>query len=125
MSVTSWFLVSSSGTRHRLPRELIFVGRDECELMLRVSASPSGLRGQGWARARAAHLLAAGQRRGALKRALDPQLWVCGPERVLAGGGVPASAWWTVSDRRVFRLLSGSQGIRDPPLEGAGKRTFS
>ncbi|XP_045863422.1 centrosomal protein of 170 kDa protein B isoform X4 [Meles meles] len=35
MSVTSWFLVSSSGTRHRLPRELIFVGRDECELMLR------------------------------------------------------------------------------------------
>ncbi|XP_040831457.1 centrosomal protein of 170 kDa protein B isoform X2 [Ochotona curzoniae] len=34
MSVTSWFLVSSSGTRHRLPRELIFVGRDECELML-------------------------------------------------------------------------------------------
>lgn len=37
MSVTSWFLVSSSGTRHRLPRELIFVGRDECELMLQVS----------------------------------------------------------------------------------------
>ncbi|KAM9202314.1 centrosomal protein of 170 kDa protein B isoform 3-T3 [Dugong dugon] len=34
MSVTSWFLVSSSGTRHRLPRELIFVGRDECELVL-------------------------------------------------------------------------------------------
>ncbi|XP_048218601.1 LOW QUALITY PROTEIN: centrosomal protein of 170 kDa protein B [Perognathus longimembris pacificus] len=34
MSVTSWFLVSSGGTRHRLPRELIFVGRDECELML-------------------------------------------------------------------------------------------
>ncbi|XP_028293995.1 centrosomal protein of 170 kDa protein B isoform X2 [Gouania willdenowi] len=34
MSVTSWFLVSSSGTRHRLPREMIFVGRDECELML-------------------------------------------------------------------------------------------
>nr|XP_058914810.1 centrosomal protein of 170 kDa protein B isoform X3 [Kogia breviceps] len=34
MSVTSWFLVSSSGARHRLPRELIFVGRDECELML-------------------------------------------------------------------------------------------
>ncbi|KAG8514460.1 Centrosomal protein of 170 kDa protein B [Galemys pyrenaicus] len=34
MSTTSWFLVSSSGTRHRLPRELIFVGRDECELML-------------------------------------------------------------------------------------------
>ncbi|XP_021535561.1 centrosomal protein of 170 kDa protein B isoform X1 [Neomonachus schauinslandi] len=34
MSVTSWFLVSSSGNRHRLPRELIFVGRDECELML-------------------------------------------------------------------------------------------
>ncbi|XP_042637430.1 centrosomal protein of 170 kDa protein B [Orycteropus afer afer] len=34
MSVTSWFLVSGSGTRHRLPRELIFVGRDECELVL-------------------------------------------------------------------------------------------
>ncbi|XP_072222092.1 centrosomal protein of 170 kDa protein B [Leuresthes tenuis] len=34
MSVTSWFLVSSSGTRHRLPREMIFVGRDDCELML-------------------------------------------------------------------------------------------
>ncbi|OCT64918.1 hypothetical protein XELAEV_18041156mg [Xenopus laevis] len=35
MSVTSWFLVSSSGTRHRLPREMIFVGREDCELMLR------------------------------------------------------------------------------------------
>ncbi|KAM4594614.1 centrosomal protein of 170 kDa [Fundulus diaphanus] len=34
MSLTSWFLVSSSGTRHRLPREMIFVGRDDCELML-------------------------------------------------------------------------------------------
>ncbi|KAG6933257.1 centrosomal protein 170B [Chelydra serpentina] len=34
MSVTSWFLVSSTGIRHRLPREMIFVGRDECELML-------------------------------------------------------------------------------------------
>ncbi|XP_059946891.1 centrosomal protein of 170 kDa isoform X2 [Mesoplodon densirostris] len=34
MSLTSWFLVSSGGTRHRLPREMIFVGRDECELML-------------------------------------------------------------------------------------------
>ncbi|XP_031703528.1 centrosomal protein of 170 kDa protein B isoform X1 [Anarrhichthys ocellatus] len=34
MSVTSWFLVSSSGTRHRLPQEMIFVGRDDCELML-------------------------------------------------------------------------------------------
>ncbi|XP_032479141.1 centrosomal protein of 170 kDa protein B isoform X1 [Phocoena sinus] len=34
MSATSWFLVSGSGTRHRLPRELIFVGRDECELVL-------------------------------------------------------------------------------------------
>ncbi|XP_030622548.1 centrosomal protein of 170 kDa protein B [Chanos chanos] len=34
MSLTSWFLVSSSGTRHRLPREMIFVGREECELML-------------------------------------------------------------------------------------------
>ncbi|KAG5857631.1 hypothetical protein ANANG_G00021470 [Anguilla anguilla] len=28
MSVTSWFLVSSS------PREMIFVGREDCELML-------------------------------------------------------------------------------------------
>ncbi|XP_042669893.1 centrosomal protein of 170 kDa protein B isoform X7 [Centrocercus urophasianus] len=34
MSVTSWFLVSSAGIRHRLPREMIFVGRDDCELML-------------------------------------------------------------------------------------------
>nr|XP_040025732.1 centrosomal protein of 170 kDa protein B isoform X1 [Gasterosteus aculeatus aculeatus] len=34
MSVTSWFLVGSSGTRHRLPREMIFVGREDCELML-------------------------------------------------------------------------------------------
>ncbi|XP_036405842.1 centrosomal protein of 170 kDa protein B-like [Megalops cyprinoides] len=34
MSVTSWFLVSSSSTRHRLPREMIFVGREDCELML-------------------------------------------------------------------------------------------
>lgn len=36
MSVTSWFLVSSAGIRHRLPREMIFVGRDDCELMLQV-----------------------------------------------------------------------------------------
>ncbi|XP_075968260.1 centrosomal protein of 170 kDa protein B [Anarhichas minor] len=34
MSVTSWFMVSSSGTRHRLPKEMIFVGREDCELML-------------------------------------------------------------------------------------------
>ncbi|XP_066238064.1 centrosomal protein of 170 kDa isoform X7 [Saccopteryx leptura] len=34
MSLTSWFLVSSGGIRHRLPREMIFVGRDDCELML-------------------------------------------------------------------------------------------
>ncbi|XP_061559603.1 centrosomal protein of 170 kDa protein B isoform X4 [Phycodurus eques] len=34
MSVTSWFLVSSSGTRHRLPKEMIFVGREDCELVL-------------------------------------------------------------------------------------------
>ncbi|KAG7461242.1 hypothetical protein MATL_G00208010 [Megalops atlanticus] len=34
MSVTSWFLVSSSSMRHRLPREMIFVGREDCELML-------------------------------------------------------------------------------------------
>lgn len=37
MSITSWFLVSSGGTRHRLPRELIFVGREDCELVLQVS----------------------------------------------------------------------------------------
>uniref|UniRef100_A0A803WAK1 Centrosomal protein 170B n=1 Tax=Ficedula albicollis TaxID=59894 RepID=A0A803WAK1_FICAL len=36
MSVTSWFLVSSTGIRHRLPREMIFVGRDDCELMLQT-----------------------------------------------------------------------------------------
>lgn len=47
MSVTSWFLVSSSGTRHRLPRELIFVGRDECELMLQVSVGTCAGRGGG------------------------------------------------------------------------------
>ncbi|XP_067115953.1 centrosomal protein of 170 kDa [Osmerus mordax] len=34
MSLTSWFLVSGGGTKHRLPREMIFVGRDDCELML-------------------------------------------------------------------------------------------
>ncbi|XP_078090112.1 centrosomal protein of 170 kDa protein B isoform X2 [Mustelus asterias] len=34
MSVTSWFLVSSCGSRHRLPKEMIFVGREDCELML-------------------------------------------------------------------------------------------
>ncbi|XP_069561065.1 centrosomal protein of 170 kDa [Brachyistius frenatus] len=34
MSLTSWFLVSGGGIRHRLPREMIFVGRDDCELML-------------------------------------------------------------------------------------------
>uniref|UniRef100_A0A3Q2YTX2 Centrosomal protein 170B n=1 Tax=Hippocampus comes TaxID=109280 RepID=A0A3Q2YTX2_HIPCM len=34
MSVTSWFLVSGSGARHRLPKEMIFVGREDCELML-------------------------------------------------------------------------------------------
>lgn len=39
MSLTSWFLVSSGGTRHRLPREMIFVGRDDCELMLQVIGS--------------------------------------------------------------------------------------
>lgn len=121
MSVTSWFLVSSSGTRHRLPRELIFVGRDECELMLQVSRS--GRRRRGWARARPPVLLAAGHWRGALQAALAPQVAACGPERGLARW-VPASASRTVSDRRVLRLFSGSQGIRDPPLEGAGKRTY-
>lgn len=39
MSLTSWFLVSGGGTRHRLPREMIFVGRDDCELMLQVRLS--------------------------------------------------------------------------------------
>ncbi|XP_066520262.1 centrosomal protein of 170 kDa [Hoplias malabaricus] len=34
MSLTSWFLVNGGGTRHRLPKEMIFVGRDDCELML-------------------------------------------------------------------------------------------
>uniref|UniRef100_A0A4W5KMR5 Centrosomal protein 170Ab n=1 Tax=Hucho hucho TaxID=62062 RepID=A0A4W5KMR5_9TELE len=34
MSVSSWFLVSGGGMRHRLPWEMIFVGRDDCELML-------------------------------------------------------------------------------------------
>ena len=48
MSVTSWFLVSSSGTRHRLPRELIFVGRDECELLLQVSVGTRAGRGRGY-----------------------------------------------------------------------------
>lgn len=44
MSVTSWFLVSSSGTRHRLPREMIFVGREDCELMLQVRLICAGVR---------------------------------------------------------------------------------
>ncbi|CAM9972695.1 unnamed protein product [Lampetra planeri] len=34
MSVTWWFLVGAGGTRHRLPRELIFAGREDCELVL-------------------------------------------------------------------------------------------
>lgn len=41
MSLTSWFLVSGGGTRHRLPREMIFVGRDDCELMLQVQCCDS------------------------------------------------------------------------------------
>lgn len=41
MSLTSWFLVSGGGTRHRLPREMIFVGRDDCELMLQVQCCNS------------------------------------------------------------------------------------
>ncbi|XP_047561736.1 centrosomal protein of 170 kDa isoform X1 [Lutra lutra] len=41
MSLTSWFLVSSGGTRHRLPREMIFVGRDDCELMLQKNSFQS------------------------------------------------------------------------------------
>lgn len=43
MSLTSWFLVSGGGTRHRLPREMIFVGRDDCELMLQVRSLPLSL----------------------------------------------------------------------------------
>lgn len=39
MSLTSWFLVSGGGIRHRLPREMIFVGREDCELMLQVTWS--------------------------------------------------------------------------------------
>uniref|UniRef100_S4R6H2 Centrosomal protein 170Aa n=1 Tax=Petromyzon marinus TaxID=7757 RepID=S4R6H2_PETMA len=34
MSETWWFLVGAGGTRHRLPRELIFAGREDCELVL-------------------------------------------------------------------------------------------
>uniref|UniRef100_A0A8C4WU38 FHA domain-containing protein n=1 Tax=Eptatretus burgeri TaxID=7764 RepID=A0A8C4WU38_EPTBU len=34
VSIPSWFLVNKSGTRHRLPKEMIFVGREDCELML-------------------------------------------------------------------------------------------
>lgn len=45
MSLTSWFLVSGGGTRHRLPREMIFVGRDDCELMLQVGTVPRLLQG--------------------------------------------------------------------------------
>lgn len=50
MSITSWFLVSSGGTRHRLPRELIFVGREDCELVLQVSPgiSPPWTRRRLW-----------------------------------------------------------------------------
>lgn len=44
MSLTSWFLVSGGGTRHRLPREMIFVGRDDCELMLQVRRHLPALR---------------------------------------------------------------------------------
>lgn len=43
MSLTSWFLVSGGGTRHRLPREMIFVGRDDCELMLQVQCCNSAV----------------------------------------------------------------------------------
>jgi hypothetical protein len=67
MSVTSWFLVSSSGTRHRLPRELIFVGRDECELMLQVSVGTHAGRGGG----------PPGEEAWASAWALDPQ-WARG-----------------------------------------------
>lgn len=37
----------------------------------------------------------------------------------------PASAYWSFSDRKVFRRLSGSQGTGDPPLEGAGNLSIS
>lgn len=101
MSVTSWFLVSSGGTRHRLPRELIFVGRDECELMLQVSVSPSG----GRTRAGKAPIpLPAGRLGRALAAALDPQVGLCRPECVLTRL-VPGSAYWSFSDRKVCGLL--------------------
>ena len=31
-----WYLSSSNGSRHRLPREMLFVGRQDCELVLEV-----------------------------------------------------------------------------------------
>ena len=74
MSFTSWFLVSSSGTRHRLPRELIFVGRDECELMLQVSGHPRRP-GQGAGRARPASCGSPAE------EALGASAWALGPQR--------------------------------------------
>lgn len=32
-----WYLTSSDGSRHRLPREMLFIGREDCELILKVS----------------------------------------------------------------------------------------
>ena len=32
-----WYLTSSNGSRHRLPCEMLFVGREDCELVLKVS----------------------------------------------------------------------------------------
>lgn len=104
MSVTSWFLVSSSGTRHRLPRELIFVGRDECELMLQVSVGTSGAEGRG----RPRRPLAAGQ---LVRRPPHGHLGL-GPAQ--AQVRVPGCR----SDQRVLRFLSASQGAGGPPLEG-------
>lgn len=99
MSVTSWFLVSSGGTRHRLPRELIFVGRDECELMLQVSRDARGAGPRGGAG-------------GRVRRAPHTSLGAAGPECVHRAGSCACAL--QLSDRKLLRLLSGSQGVRDP-----------
>ena len=31
-----WYLTGCDGSRHRLPREMLFVGRQDCELMMKV-----------------------------------------------------------------------------------------
>lgn len=86
MSVTSWFLVGSGGTRHRLPRELIFVGRDDCELMLQVRC-----RGQAEAR----------RLRPRAARASPPGPWVRG---------------WSLAVRHCVRAHMCSRGHESLPL---------